>query len=59
MFGYVSEYHLFDAAPDNKTEKGRICGRGAHRQHNHVGPAGKDATNRLVRQDDDGEDDGK
>ena len=59
MFGYVSEYHLFDAAPDNKTEEGRICGRGAHRQHNHVGPAGKDATNRLVRQDDDGEDDGK
>ena len=31
MFGYVSEYHLFDAAPDNKAEEGRICSRGAHR----------------------------
>ena len=56
MFGYVSEYHLFDAAPDNKAEEGRICSRGAHRQHNHVGPTGKDATNRLVRWDDDDDD---
>ena len=61
-FEQVSEYHLFNAAPDDKAEESRICGRCAHRKHNHIGPTGKDATNRLVRWDDDGddgEDDGK